>query len=344
MLDNSNILVTGGSGFVGRNLTRNLLKKGKDVLIVDNLASGDTPETWLPDNYAMTTTEKKDLIRYTSSEDTNGELQFLRTDIRPFFNDYDALFFDEVYHLAAVIGGRSTIEGEPLKVGSDLSIDAEFFNWAIQAEPGKILYASSSAAYPIHLQNGEETRKLKEEDISFENSVGIPDMTYGWSKLTGEYLGQIAAQDYGLSVAAIRPLSGYGGEQSFNYPVPSIAKRAVNREDPLTVWGSGEQVRDFVHIEDVVDAMQIAIENISDGSGINIGTGKPTDFFEVAETFSDIVGYNPEIKNLPEKPEGVGYRCADTTRMKEVLDWKPEIELEEGFARVVDAVEKRTSQ
>ena len=124
-----------------------------------------------------------------------------------------------------------------------------------EQKPDRLLYASSSAAYPVDLQGKDGAVALKESDIQFGGRLGQPDMTYGWSKLTGEYLARIAHQHYGLHTACVRPFSGYGEEQDLSYPVPSIALRAAKREAPLTVWGSGLQGRDFVHIDDCIEAI-----------------------------------------------------------------------------------------
>jgi nucleoside-diphosphate-sugar epimerase len=166
-------------------------------------------------------------------------------------------------------------------------------------------------------------------------------MTYGCSKLTGEYLAQIAARYYGLHVACVRPFSGYGEDQDLTYPVPAIASRAAAHQNPLFVWGSGLQGRDFVHIDDCVDAMMLALEHISDGSAVNIGTGKIHNFIEVAQIFAHLAGYDPEIKPLEDKPEGVYSRYADITLIKEKLVWTPRISIEEGFSRVLKAAEIR---
>jgi nucleoside-diphosphate-sugar epimerase len=333
----SRILVTGGCGFVGKNLINKLLdeKSKSNIVIVDNLATSTSPRDWLNyDGLYNDTNAQYDEVYECGS----NKVMFNNQDVRDYFKEKRGVSFDDVFHLAAIVGGRETISGEPLTVASDLSIDAEFFNWAVETSPDNILYASSSAAYPTHLQNGEDVRKLKEDDIDFKKNIGVPDMTYGWSKLTGEYMCKMAVENYGLSVAIVRPFSGYGEDQNLTYPIPAIAKRAADNEDPLTIWGSGKQVRDFIHIEDAVEGMISAIAMISDGSSVNLGTGKPTDFYEVAELFSKISGYNPEITNLPEKPEGPKYRCANTKKMEKTLDWNPSISIKEGFERVYESV------
>ena len=155
-----------------------------------------------------------------------------------------------MFHFAAIVGGRATIDGDPMKVALDLAIDALFFRWICLHKPSRVLYPSSSAAYPVDLQTESDAIALSESDIDFKK-MGQPDMTYGWTKLTGEYLASIAASHYGVSVTCIRPFSGYGEDQDLSYPVPAIARRAALLENPFEVWGSGKQGRDFVHIEDV---------------------------------------------------------------------------------------------
>ena len=252
--------------------------------------------------------------------------------------------FDFIYALASVVGGRTKMDDDPLGVGIDLAIDASFFLWLVRnrAKIGKVLYASSSAAYPINLQKSEGHVALNEAMIDFTTGeLGQPDMTYGWSKLTGEYLSRLAASHYGVHIACVRPFSGYGEDQDLTYPVPAIAFRVARGDEPITVWGTGEQGRDFVHIEDCITAMLAAIERIHDGSGINIGTGKLTTFLEVAAKFLKQAGRSAAIRPMIGQPVGVQSRYCDPTRMERLLAWKPEISIEDGFSRVLQAAYRR---
>jgi nucleoside-diphosphate-sugar epimerase len=252
--------------------------------------------------------------------------------------------FDYIYALASVVGGRAKIDGDPIGVGIDLAIDSIFFLWMArnQEKIGKVLYASSSAAYPVNLQRREGHVALSESMIDFSTGeLGQPDMTYGWSKLTGEYLSRLAASRYGISVACVRPFSGYGEDQDLTYPVPAIAVRVARGDDPVTVWGTGEQGRDFVHIEDCITAMLIAIERIHDGSAVNIGTGRLTSFLEVAATFVRLAGSRAAVRPMLGQPVGVQARYCDPTRMEQLLGWKPVISLEEGFGRVLEEACRR---
>ena len=335
-------LISGGCGFVGRNLVKRLYQTTNDqLLIVDDLSTGLPPEEWFPNPVIKKTTnfeylDASERVKFWKGDFKNF-LWYLRNEPHWLENHFGIKKFDDVYHFAAIVGGRSKIDGDPMAVALDLAIDAEFFYWAVQHRPERILYPSSSAAYPISLQTDQSAIALKETDIQFGGTLGQPDMTYGWSKLTGEYLAQIAAKHYGLKVACVRPFSGYGEDQDLSYPIPAIAARAAKKEDPFEVWGSGYQGRDFVHIDDCIDCILLAMDNIHDGSAINIGFGKLTTFREIIDLFCEFAGYKPQIKPLLDKPVGVHARYADMSFVNNQFGWYPKISLREGMKRVYDA-------
>jgi UDP-glucose 4-epimerase len=334
-------LVSGGCGFVGRNMVKRLLKATNDyIFMVDDLSIGRHPKEWLEGYQA----EMNSDIEVIGQEgrlffwkgDFRNLLFYMREKPRYIQEKYGLDFegFSDVFHFAAIVGGRMKIEGDPMIVALDLSIDAEFFHWVTQHKPERVLYPSSSAAYPVSLQTTDGAIALSEGDIDFNKNLGTPDMTYGWSKLTGEFLAQIAAKHYGVRVACIRPFSGYGEDQEHSYPVPAIAARAAKREDPFEVWGTGKQGRDFVHIDDVLDFIFMLLDNVSDGSAYNIGSGRLTSFLELIEVFGEIAGYKPTIKPLLDKPVGVHSRYANMDLVNEKFGWKPKISLKEGMERV----------
>jgi UDP-glucose 4-epimerase len=342
-------LVTGGCGFVGRHLVAKLVARHEKLFIVDDLSTGVHPSTWLK-GYSHERRGKIDVF-------TNGAstVEFLRADAIDFFwrelqgeTILAADSIPEAYHLASIVGGRAVIDGDPLLVATDLAIDALFFRWTVKHKDkvGRVLFASSSAAYPIDLQQtvGQQgSIALREDMISFQGNIGKPDMTYGWSKLTGEYLATLAAERYGIKVACVRPFSGYGEDQDLTYPVPAIAYRAAGRENPMVVWGTGRQGRDFVYIDDCIEAMLLIIEKVADGRGVNIGTGQLTSFIEVAETFVDLEGYEAQVKPLVDAPVGVQSRYCDPALVYS-LGWRPRTSLKAGFAKVLQmAHERRTA-
>ena len=215
-----------------------------------------------------------------------------------------------------MVGGRLMIENCPLAVADDLSIDAAYWQWALLTKPKKTICFSSSAAYPIKFQTHDNYQLLKEEMINFEGDLGMPDMSYGWAKLTSEYLARLAFIKYGLRSVCYRPFSGYGEDQDDTYPFPSICKRALEHmgESVLTVWGTGDQMRDFIHVEDCVDGVFATMDKIDDGDALNLSTGIYTSFKEFAALAAHICGYSPAIIGLSDRPEGVFARGGDVTK------------------------------
>jgi nucleoside-diphosphate-sugar epimerase len=301
-------LLTGGAGFVGRHMLPALLAAGYDVHTVD-VAHRQTSRRAREDaRWFETRADVRDWFRVATSEAP----------------------YDLVVHLAAVVGGRATIEGAPLSVAVDLAIDAELFGWAIRTRPGRVLYYSSSAAYPTRWQT-DSGIDLHEGLIDLDR-IRTPDLTYGWAKLTGEMLAR-HARAAGVPVTVVRPFSGYGPDQDLDYPFPSFIRRALDWADPFEVWGDGRQVRDFVHIDDVVELSLAMVERGLDGP-LNIGTGVPTTFLDLARIVCDVAGYEPEIRALSDKPVGVRRRVADTTQLTRAL-WAPRTDLATGVAQAL---------
>ena len=242
--------------------------------------------------------------------------------------------WDLLIHCAAVVNGRQTIEHRPMDQAVDFELDAAMFRWALENEVGQVVYFSSSAAYPIHLQTGVPYQ-LTEDDINLA-TPSLPDALYGWTKLTGEHLAT-HARKAGLNVLVVRPFSGYGEDQDLCYPFPAIIRRAVMQEDPFTVWGSGKQVRDFVHVDDIVNAVLTFTDKSMSGP-INIGTGRATSMTDLAIMAADACDFVANVSTKSEEPEGVLYRVASTTQMEQF--YTPQVSLEEGIDRAVHYVRR----
>lgn len=317
------ILVTGGAGFVGRHLILPLLQQGHRVICVDPvvpLTGGIHPE--------------KGWGFYAPFDFQN--FTFIGKDCRDYFTETPDTDFDEVYHLAAIVGGRKMIENNPLAVADDLSIDSRYWQWACATRPGKTINFSSSAAYPVKYQQEGSYSLLQESMIDFNADIGMPDMSYGWSKLTGEYLARMAFEKHGLRSVTYRPFSGYGEDQNAAYPFPEICRRVLqNRGKPeITVWGSGRQMRDFIHISDCVKGIFLTKDRIEDGSAINLSTGIYTSFNSFARTALEVAGYSAEITAQSNTPEGVFARAGDTT-LQRSMGFQPEVSLREGIVRMM---------
>jgi len=253
-------------------------------------------------------------------------------DIRDFLKNNES-YYDVVIHLAAVVGGRQTIENSPLSVAIDLSIDSEFFNWILKTKPGHTIYFSSSAAYPIKYQTKNSKIKLPENYIDL-NNIRSPDYTYGWAKLTGEYLAKFVSKDYN-KITILRPFSGYGTDQDLSYPFPSFIERAKNKDNPFVIWGNGQQVRDFIHIRDIVNMVMLCINDHIYGT-YNIGSGLGISFNDLCNIMCNIMGYTPIVEHLKDRPSGVMYRVADIKKMSTIFS--PQITLEQGIKMALDNI------
>jgi nucleoside-diphosphate-sugar epimerase len=193
------------------------------------------------------------------------------------------------------------------------------------------VFFSSSAAYPIAKQ-GRGAQRMSEKVIELGGWwLGRPDQTYGWAKLTGEMLAS-HVDDAGIPVHVFRPFSGYGSDQSSDYPFAAFIDRALRRDDPFEVWGTGEQTRDFIHVDDIVGAVFAAINQDVRGP-VNLCTGRPTSFNDLAALVTGAAGYQPAIKHHPAAPTGVQRRVGDPTLMHSF--YLPQVSLEQGIERAL---------
>jgi nucleoside-diphosphate-sugar epimerase len=307
----TSVLITGAAGFLGRHFVRHHIAQGHSVDGIDDLSGVGS---WWPAALPIGN-------RYESDA---GELLAVGGIAKK---------YDIAYHFAAPVGGRVKIEGDPLFNADSLRLDSLFFRWAVK-HAKLAVYPSSSAVYGVELQ-GTGGGALSEEMFHPSHPRWYsPDEMYGFTKLAGEVLAWKSA-GYGLNALCIRPFSGYGEGQSLEYPVPSICQRALERQDPLTIWGSGMQTRDFIHVEDVVGATIARIEKGVYGyQSMNIGSGYPITFTTIASIAADICGYTPEIVSDSSKPEGVKSRYAKTAHMR--LFYKPTVTLKDGLTRVLE--------
>lgn len=295
-------LITGASGFVGRHMYRELAARGWSIHGVDLL----------------------------SGRDAHSVFRF------------DKTVYDLVVHAAATAPHRAAIDSKPMNLALDLALDAAMFEWAVRTHQHRVLYLSSSAAYPVRLQTREwaeahGSRRLEEVHINLTDwgEVGdwSPDAAYGWTKLSGEMMAE-AARASGVPVTVVRPFSGYGEEQGVDWPFGAFVARAKAYEDPFTIWGDGEQVRDWIHVSDVVGGALAAVENDVQGP-VNLCTGRGTSFNELADMVCKQAGYSPDLKHVLDAPQGVAYRVGDPTKLNTF--YTPKVTLEDGIARALAA-------
>ena len=230
--------------------------------------------------------------------------------------------FDVMFHFAAFVGGRKGIDSNLYLITKNIDLDRIVVEWA-ETHVGKIIYPSSCAAYPKALQTQQGT-PMREDMAGGETF----DM-YGMSKLAAECMLKFA----NVKSHIMRPFTIYGPGQSMDYPLPAIIERAKRGE--CSVWGSGTQVRDWVHIDDALKVFEYLMHR-EDPIVLNIGTGIPLTFKEVAQIiYKEIHGeYSLDLKTQTDQPEGAGYRYADITLLKS-LGLEPTISFAQGVRTMI---------
>lgn len=268
--------------------------------------------------------------RHFSAELRRAGFQVVGCDISDGY-DVFALFrrvrfrFDLVVHAAAMAPHRAAIEGQPKIFAYNSMLDAAMFEWAMRTEQPHVLYFSSSAAYSPTLRY-----PYIESDINLYQ-VANPDASYGWTKLTGERMAQSARQA-GVTVSVVRPFSGYGSDQGESWPFGAFVARAKRREDPFVIWGDGKQVRDWIHVNDLVKgALATVFEPTT--LPVNLCTGIGTSMSMLAKMVCMEVGYSPEFHTLHGKPAGVPYRVGNPDLMSKFHT--AEVTLADGVRRAV---------
>jgi len=230
--------------------------------------------------------------------------------------------FDVLIHFAAYVGGRKGIDSNLYLITKNIELDRIVVEWA-ETHVGKIIYPSSCAAYPKALQTQQGT-PMREDMVGGETF----DM-YGMSKLAAECILKYA----NVKSHIMRPFTIYGPGQSMDYPLPAIIERAKRGE--CSVWGSGTQVRDWVHIDDALRVFEYLVHR-EEPIVLNIGTGIPLTFKEVAQIiYKEIHGeYSLDLKTQTDQPEGAGYRYADITLLKS-LGLEPTISFAQGVRTMI---------
>jgi nucleoside-diphosphate-sugar epimerase len=218
----------------------------------------------------------------------------------------DTSRYELVVHAAASSPHRAAIDSEPMHLARNLQLDAAMFDWAVRTGQGRVLYLSSCAV------------------------LDGPD-DYGWAKLTGERLAASARRS-GLGVTVVRPFSGYGSDQSENFPFRAMIERARRREDPFQIWGDGLQVRDWIHIDDVVAGM-LAVAESGTTEPVSLCTGIGTSMTTLALMACAEVGYRPRFEFLTDRHPGVAHRVGDPTLLHQF--YVPQVSLEQGVKRAI---------
>src|SRR5579875_38324 len=312
---NRKVLVTGGASFIGSTLVDALVSKGASVRVVDDLSSGKLENIA---NHVM-----------------NQRVEFIENDLRePGVAENAVKGMEIVFHLAADHGGRGYVDLHQAACAANLMLDGVVFRACLKEHVDKVVYASSGCVYPNHIQTDPKQILYLTEDM-----VGPPydaDNMYGWAKLMAEMTLRAYAREYGLKAASCRYFTVYGPRGVENHAVIAMIARAFVRQDPFIVWGTGEQIRNWTYIDDIVSGTILAAEKIDDGTAVNLGTMERIRVIDAAKEILRYMGHKARIETHPEMPTGPYNRVADNSLAKQLLGWEPKVMFMEGLHRTID--------
>jgi nucleoside-diphosphate-sugar epimerase len=308
------VLVTGGCSFIGSHLVEGLVARGARVRVVDDLSSGVSEN--LDD--AM----------------TSGKVEFEQADLLdPKTAARAVADMNVVFHLAATHGGRGFISTNQSACSTNLALDAIVFREAQRAGVEHVTFASSGCVYPTGLQaDPNEILYLTEDLVTPPYEA---DDLYGWAKLMAELSLKAYHEEHGLKCASVRYFTAYGERCPANHAVIAMIGRAFLQQNPFVVWGTGEQIRNWTYVSDIVEGTIRAAERIHDGAAVNLGTMERTSVNQAARMILDRCKLDVEIKPDPTKPTGPYNRVADNSLAKTLLDWSPQVSFADGLDRTI---------
>lgn len=310
--NNKHVALLGGANLIGTHLARELLKRGAEVMVADNLFSG-----------------KRENVPQGSF--------FFQADLRDYRDALDAVTGqDIVFHLAARHGGRGYVSGgHDVELYDNLDLDATIFRACAEKKVGKVVFSSSACAYPVDLQeNMDDILFLKEEMVDYKN-VRQADGAYGMEKLMGELMLDAHVLRGNFKGCSTRSFTVYGDLIGETHAIGALIAKTMIKQDPFEIWGNGRAVRNWTHVDDNVSGALLAAEHIDRGA-VNIGVEERYTPLLAAQTIFNIVGWQPkEIKFLTDKPVGAKNRVADASKLK-ALGWKQEVPFGAGLRRTIE--------
>ncbi len=304
----SNILITGGAGFIASALATELANNpDEQIVIVDNLVTGN-----------------RDNIQFGP----NKNITFIKCDVNN-YQDISGVFyawkFDYVFHFAALVGVKRTLQS-PVQVLNDINGIKNILNLSKNTGVQRVFYSSSSEVYgePFEIPQNEHTTPL--------NSI----LSYAIVKNIGEAYLKAYHQEYGLDYTIFRFFNTYGINQSRDFVVNKFIHLAIN-DSPISLYGDGEQTRTFCYIADNVEVCsKIYRENLYINDVINVGSDVEITIKELAEKIVKACDSQSQIVHLDPLKEGdMRRRQPDITKMSKVLN-RPLINLEQGLQIIIN--------
>ena len=302
------VLVTGGTGFCGLHVVQELLKNGAKVRIPVHKRS------LVVEDEAIETIQA-DLTR---EEDCLAAVKGV----------------DYIFHLAGAVGSAGVGPDYIMSaIATNMALTSRMLHAAWHEGVERILLCGSSTVYPAfeHAVN---------EDEAWEGPTHPSYFGYGWMYRYFERLAEFVASRSDLKIARVRPTALYGRWDNFDpassHVVPSLVRKAVENQDPYEVWGTGEEVRDLLHVSDLAKGCLLMLEKYATCDPVNIGYGQGVTIKEVANIIVTAAGHDQaDIVFDTTKPTAIPFRMVDTSKAKNLLGFEPQITLKDGLTDTV---------
>jgi nucleoside-diphosphate-sugar epimerase len=314
----SRILVTGGAGFIGSNLTETLLRKGHRVRVLDNFSTGKKTNLIFDEDYPS--------------------LEIVEGDIRDFPLCQKAMEgMEYVFHQAALASVPQSVEdpmtANSVNVGGTLNILLAARDEGVR----RFIYASSCAIY------GDDPTLPKKEEM-----VPVPLSPYALQKYVGEHYGRLFSQLYALETVSLRYFNVFGPKQDpssiYSAVIPRFIDALVYDRSPI-VFGDGEQSRDFVYVDNVVQAnlSAMSVKHLH-GEVINIGCGEKTSLNRLLDVLKEILGSKVSPIYQEARKGDIGHSLADIQKGKEILNYEPRVGIEVGLKKTIEYFQRQRAK
>ena len=308
--DGKTVLVTGGTGFVGTNFVKELSNFNLKIIVPIH---------------------KRELsFKSKKIQTINADLTNIDDCLKVCQN------VDYIFHAAGMVSAaRMTVNNPMTAISTNLIVTLRILEAAMKQNVKKILlFSSGTTGYPKY------NHAVSEEEMFNDDPAEIY-YGYGWSRRYTELLGNFASKKSNLKVAICRPTGVYGSYDDFDpstsHVIPALIKRAIDKENPYVVWGDGEEIRDFLHVRDLVRGCFLLLEKNANSDPVNIGSGKEYKIKDIVKTILNLTNnkdVNIEFDNT--KPTTIPVRKVNVDKAKKLLGFEMKISLEDGLKETID--------
>ncbi len=316
-LTGKRVLVTGGAGFIGTHFVEALLEAGAHVRVPIH--------------------QRPMIVRDARVEQMGADLTDAADCLRV------CTGMDYVVHAAGAVAAAGVTAGNPMNaITTNLVLTARVLEGAWSAGVQRFLVFGSSTGYPV-------TEHPVREDEMWSGPTHPSYFGYGWMRRYLERISEFAASKSGMGIALVRPTAVYGRWDEFDpktsHVIPALIRRAVAGENPFEVWGTGNEVRDFLHVTDLVRGSLLLLAHHAVCDPVNIGYGKTVRIREVVDAILQAAGHGKaKVVFDATKPTAIPVRTVDTSKARELLGFEPSISLEDGLADTVRWYTERLGQ